>query len=168
MLAELPVEALLRRLDEIPEPVRSSIRNSGGGFVNHNLFWASMTTTPPTQLPRVLFDALTKQFGSFPEFRAQLLGSAAKIFGSGWTWLCVDPMQANALAIVNTQNQDSPLSVGLVPIFGVDVWEHAYYLRYQNRRLDYLEAWFQVVDWAAAQERYLAALGPVEPAKPEL
>lgn len=161
-LAGKSVEELLRALARVPETVRTAVRNHGGGHANHTLFWSSMR--PPTSPAGVqpagrLAAAIQTQFGSFDGLREQLSRTAAGVFGSGWAWLTLDA--GRKLALASTPNQDSPLSVGQVPLLGIDVWEHAYYLRYQNRRADYVQAFFSVVDWTAIGRRYEEGVGPV-------
>ena len=150
-------EALLRNLDSLPEAIRTAVRNNGGGFENHALFWQIMTPGGAASPSGDLAAAIDAAFGSFDAFKQKLSAAAAGQFGSGWGWLVVDG--SGALHVVATANQDSPLSQGLTPILGVDVWEHAYYLHYQNRRPDYLEAWWNVVNWSVVAERYAAARG---------
>lgn len=150
-------EALLRNLDSLPEAIRTAVRNNGGGFENHALFWQIMTPGGASSPSGDLAAAIDAAFGSFDAFKQKLSAAAAGQFGSGWGWLVVDG--SGALHVVATANQDSPLSQGLTPILGVDVWEHAYYLHYQNRRPDYLEAWWNVVNWSVVAERYAAARG---------
>ena len=150
-------EALLRNLDSLPEAIRTAVRNNGGGFENHALFWQIMTPGGAASPSGDLAAAIDAAFGSLDAFKQKLAAAAAGQFGSGWGWLVVG---ANgALQVVATANQDSPLSQGLTPILGVDVWEHAYYLHYQNRRPDYLEAWWNVVNWDVVAARYAAAQG---------
>lgn len=148
-------EDLLRNIDSIPEDIRTAVRNNGGGFVNHRLFWQIMSPdgggTPSGELANAINDA----FGSFDAFKEELTSTASGQFGSGWGWLVVDG--GGNLKIYSTPNQDSPHMNGDTPILGVDVWEHAYYLNYQNRRGDYLNAWWNVVDWDAVGEQYANA-----------
>jgi Fe-Mn family superoxide dismutase len=152
------VEELLRGINSIPEDIRTTVRNNGGGHHNHSLFWTIMAPAgkggggEPTGK---LADAITRTFGEFAKLKEQLTAAATTQFGSGWGWLTV----ANGkLEIAGRPNQDSPLMDGKVPILGVDVWEHAYYLKYQNRRPDYLTAWWNVVNWEEVARRYAAAL----------
>ena len=146
-----PVEELLRDIQRVPEDIRGAVRNHGGGHANHSLFWEVMGPggggRPSGDVARAIDDA----FGSFDSLREKLSAAAAGQFGSGWGWLVVG--QGGGLEVVARPNQDSPLMDGLTPILGVDVWEHAYYLKYQNRRPDYLQAWWNVVDWAAVDQR---------------
>ena len=154
-LQKKSAEELLADLNAVPEGIRTAIRNNGGGFVNHTLFWDIMTPGGAKAPKGGLADALKKKFGSFDDFKAKLHGAAGGQFGSGWGWLCVDGK--GDLAVVATANQDNPISQGMTPVLGVDVWEHAYYLKYQNRRPDYLTAWWNVVNWDRVGARYSAA-----------
>jgi len=155
-LASLSIEDLLRTIDTVPEAIRTAVRNHGGGHANHSLFWDIMGPggggTPVGELAL----AVDKAFGSFTALNDRLTAAAAGQFGSGWGWLVVNDGKLEVLA---RPNQDSPLMEGKVPILGVDVWEHAYYLLYQNRRPDYLKAWWNVVRWDKVAERYRRALG---------
>ena len=150
-------EQLLRGLHSLPADVRIAVRNHGGGFYNHELFWDVMKPGGAGQPGGDLSGAIDKAFGSFGDFQKKLTDAAAGQFGSGWGWLCVSPF--GGLEVVATANQDSPLIDGYTPVLGVDVWEHAYYLNYQNRRPDYLKAWWNVVNWDVVAERWVAAKG---------
>ncbi|GIW73153.1 MAG: superoxide dismutase [Mn] [Planctomycetota bacterium] len=164
-LAELPVEQLLGRLDEVPEQIRTAVRNNGGGHANHSLFWPIMAPRggggggEPTG---PLAEAIRRDFGSFATFKERFTQAATGLFGSGWTWLGV---RDGKLCVCTTPNQDNPLmgpkyvSCPCRPILGLDVWEHAYYLKYQNRRPDYVAAWWEVVNWARVGENFAAAGG---------
>ena len=145
-------EQLLARLGELPEGIRAAVRNNGGGFVNHKLFWEIMAPGGSNRPTEEMADLLSESFGSFDEFKQSFSGAAATQFGSGWAWLVVDP--DGKLQVMATANQDSPISCNCVPILGVDVWEHAYYLNYQNRRPDYLDAFWNVVNWSEVSEKY--------------
>tara|TARA_A100001037_G_C15140831_1_gene633602 strand:+ start:1047 stop:1664 length:618 start_codon:yes stop_codon:yes gene_type:complete len=145
-------EQLLGRLGELPEGIRAAVRNNGGGFVNHKLFWEIMAPGGSNSPTEEISDLLSDSFGSFDEFKKSFSGAAATQFGSGWGWLVVDP--DGKLQVMATANQDSPISCNCVPILGVDVWEHAYYLNYQNRRPDYLDAFWNVVNWSEVAEKY--------------
>ena len=153
-LASKSVEDLLRGIDQVPEDIRTVVRNHGGGHANHSLFWQVMGPDgggPPTG---ALAEALASAFGSFESFKEKLTDAATKRFGSGWGWLTV---AGGKLEVTSSANQDSPLMEGKTPLLGVDVWEHAYYLNYQNRRPDYLKAWWNVVNWAEVARRFEAA-----------
>ena len=147
-------EDLLKNLDQLPADIRTAVRNNGGGHVNHNLFWTVMSPEGGGAPTGELATAMERAFGSFEAFKDQFAAAGATQFGSGWAWLVVD---GGELAVMATANQDSPLSQGRTPILGMDVWEHAYYLKYQNRRPDYIEAFFNVIDWNAVAANYAAA-----------
>jgi Fe-Mn family superoxide dismutase len=149
------VEELLKDLNSIPEDIRTAVRNNGGGHANHSLFWPIMSANGGGEPSGDLAKAINNTFGSFANFKDQLSKAAATRFGSGWAWLSVD--RSGNLKVTSTANQDSPLSEGLTPILGVDVWEHAYYLHYQNRRPDYVAAWWNVVNWDQVAKNYAAA-----------
>jgi superoxide dismutase, Fe-Mn family len=150
---KLSVEQLIRNLDEIPENIRTIVRNHGGGHANHSLFWQILKKgVAPAG---AVAEAITKNFGNFDTFKDNFAGAAAKQFGSGWAWLVVNK---GKLEIVATPNQDNPLSTGKFPVLGLDVWEHAYYLLYQNRRPEYIAAFFNVINWEKVNENYLAAM----------
>ncbi len=146
---------LLSNLDAVPEGIRGAVRNHGGGHANHSLFWTVMSPGGGGAPAGALAEAIDAAFGSFDDFKGQFKTAAAGVFGSGWAWLTAS--KDGALAISSTPNQDTPISSGLSPILGVDVWEHAYYLNYQNRRPDYLDAFWNVVDWNRV-EAYLATV----------
>ncbi len=151
-LASLSVEDLVRRLKDVPESARTAVRNNGGGHVNHSMFWQIMKPNGGGEPTGELASAIQQAFGSFDAFKAQFNDAGVKRFGSGWAWLVID--QSGKLAVISTANQDSPLMDGLYPVIGNDVWEHAYYLKYQNRRPDYLNAWWNVVNWDEIARRY--------------
>jgi len=151
----LPVEDLLRRFNEVPDGKKTSVRNHGGGHANHSLFWTLLTTPNSTQPSGDLEKALIDTFGSVQDFKVKFSEKATLQFGSGWAWLTV---KDGALEVSSTPNQDSPLMEGKTPILGLDVWEHAYYLRYQNKRPDYVANFWNVVNWDEVQRRYAAAL----------
>jgi Fe-Mn family superoxide dismutase len=144
-------EDLLKSINSIPEDIRTAVRNNGGGHVNHTMFWEIMGPGKGGAPTAAIADAINSTFGSFDAFKTQMNDAGAKRFGSGWAWL-VDV--GGKLAVESTANQDSPLMEGKRPIMGVDVWEHAYYLKYQNRRPDYLAAWWNVVNWDAVNKRF--------------
>lgn len=151
-LASLSVEELLASLDKVPENIRTVVNNNGGGHANHTLFWQIMSPQGGGEPTGALAQAINSTFGSFAAFKEQFSAAAMNRFGSGWAWLVVDG--AGKLSIISTPNQDSPISQGLKPILGLDVWEHAYYLKYQNRRADYIAAWWNVVNWPKVAELY--------------
>ena len=151
-----PIEAVLSNLGILPEDKQTAVRNNGGGHANHTLFWEIMSPDGGGEPGGELGDAIQSTFGAFDVLRQQVIDAGIKRFGSGWSWLVWD---GTGLAVVSTANQDSPLMEGKTPILGIDVWEHAYYLNYQNRRPDYLEAWWNVVDWDAVAAKYAAAKG---------
>ena len=153
---DMPIEQLLRDLSIVPEDKRTAVRNNGGGHANHSLFWSIMSPNGGGQPGGDLAEAINAHFGSFGEFHDQFSAAAAGRFGSGWAWLTVN---GDKLIVESTLNQDSPLMEGRTPILGIDVWEHAYYLNYQNRRPDYIEAFYNVIDWNAVAERFAKARG---------
>lgn len=144
---------LIKKLNDVPENIRNAVRNHGGGHLNHSFFWKIMAPKAGGggEPSGKVGDALKKTFGSFEKFKEEFANAGLNRFGSGWAWLVVDK---GKLAVVSTANQDNPLSEGKIPILGVDVWEHAYYLKYQNKRPDYLTAWWNVVNWQEVQNRY--------------
>ncbi|MCS6775030.1 MAG: superoxide dismutase [Chloroherpetonaceae bacterium] len=159
-LAELEgktIEEILSNLDAVPESARTAVRNNGGGHANHTLFWEIMTPGGSKEPTGALADAINATFGGLEELKRQVNDAGVKRFGSGWAWLVSD--SNGVLSVMSTPNQDSPLMEGKIPILGVDVWEHAYYLKYQNRRPDYLAAWWNVVNWDKVAERYAAVRG---------
>jgi superoxide dismutase, Fe-Mn family len=148
------VEELVSGLSSVPEDIRTAVRNNGGGHVNHTMFWQIMAPNAGGAPTGAIADAITSTFGSFDTFKEQMNKGGVGRFGSGWVWLV---SSGGKLAIESTANQDSPLMEGKTPIFGIDVWEHAYYLKYQNRRPDYLGAWWNVTNWAEINKRLAAA-----------
>ncbi|TMW73810.1 superoxide dismutase [Alteribacter natronophilus] len=148
------IEELLSDLDALPEDVRGPVRNNGGGHYNHTLFWQIMSPNGGGAPTGELADAINSAFGSFDKFKEEFKNAALARFGSGWSWLVVNNGQ---LEVTSTLNQDTPLSEGKTPILGVDVWEHAYYLKYQNKRPDYVDAFFNVINWEEVQNRYADA-----------
>jgi Fe-Mn family superoxide dismutase len=153
-LANRPAEELLRKLDSVPEDVRTTVRNNGGGHVNHTMFWQIMKPKGGGEPTGKIADQIKKDFGSFEDFKKQFNETTAKQFGSGWGWLIYD---GGKLKIITTANQDSPFMQGHFPILGNDVWEHAYYLKYQNKRPDYLAAWWNTVNWDEINKRFEVA-----------
>jgi Fe-Mn family superoxide dismutase len=154
-LHQKTLEALLMDIGAVPDDIRTAVRNNGGGHHNHSLFWTVMAPQAGGEPGGKLADAIKTTFGAFTTLKEQLAGAAATRFGSGWAWLAVS--KAKALEIFSTANQDSPLMEGKTPILGLDVWEHAYYLKYQNRRPDYVAAWWNLVNWPEVGKRYDAA-----------
>lgn len=152
-LSQLTVGELVSDLNGVPEDIRNVVKNHGGGHVNHGFFWQILKKNVEPGGP--VLTAIDKQFGSFESFKEKFSSAAIKQFGSGWAWLVVADGE---LEILSTANQDSPLSLGKKPVLGVDVWEHAYYLLYQNRRPDYVDAFFSVIDWNTVNDHYTAAL----------
>ena len=155
-VAEQPIEQLLRQIDTLPDHVKQTVRNNGGGHANHSLFWSIMSPqgggVPPAELAR----RIDRDLGGVAAWQESFTRAALSRFGSGWAWLSLTP--AKTLVVESTANQDSPLFAGNTPILGLDVWEHAYYLKYQNRRPEYVNAFFQVIDWKTVQQRFDAAM----------
>ncbi|MCL5429625.1 MAG: superoxide dismutase [Chloroflexi bacterium] len=151
-LGNKSVEDLLKDLNAVPEDIRTAVRNNGGGHWNHSMFWVIMSPKGGGEPSGALADAIKKAFGDFKTFKEKLAAAAVGQFGSGWGWLVKD--KNGALSVVATPNQDNPMSNGLSPILGIDVWEHAYYLNYQNRRPDYIAAWWNVVNWDEVSKRF--------------
>ena len=149
--ADRSVEEVLQNLDQIPDEKRNAVRNNAGGHYNHSLFWQWMSPTGGGGPDGALGAAIEAAFGSFADFQAKLKDAGVNRFGSGWSWLVHD---GSGLAVVSTPNQDTPISDGVLPLLGVDVWEHAYYLKYQNKRPDYIDAWWNVVSWPSVAERF--------------
>lgn len=154
-LAGMAGEDIIANIDKVPEDVRAAVRNNGGGAVNHSIFWQIMAPKAGGEPKGAVADAIKSTFGSFAEFKAKFSDAAATQFGSGWAWLVVN--KEGKLEIVKTPNQDSPTSVGKKPVLMIDVWEHAYYLKYQNRRPEYIEAFYNVINWEKVNELYVAA-----------
>jgi len=151
-LQNMDLEQLLTNLPNLPESVRTAVRNNGGGHYNHTFFWDIMKQHGGGAPKGILADEIKKTFGSFEQFQEKFNATAKTVFGSGWAWLVLDA-QGN-LAVVPTANQDCPISQGAKPLMGLDVWEHAYYLKYQNRRPDYITAWWHVVNWDHVEDSY--------------
>ncbi len=153
-LADAAIEDVLKDLSQVPADKLAAVKNNGGGHYNHTLFWESMSPDGGGEPSGALADAIASTFGSFADFQAKLKATGVNQFGSGWSWLVHD---GSGLAIVGSANQDNPISDGKTALLGVDVWEHSYYLKYQNRRPDYIDAWWNVVDWSKIAERFSAA-----------
>jgi Fe-Mn family superoxide dismutase len=151
-LASLPIEELMRRISEVPENIRTAVQNNGGGHVNHSMYWQIMKPNGGGQPTGALAEAITQAFGSFDTFKTQFNDAGAKRFGSGWARLVLN--QSGQLHVTSTPNQDSPFMQGLFPVMGNDVWEHAYYLKYQNRRPEYLAAWWNTLNWEEIAKRF--------------
>ncbi len=156
-LGKQTVEDLCRNIASVPEDIRGAVRNNGGGHANHSLFWTSWAPRAAASRPATWPRRSTRELGGFDKFKEDFTKAAATRFGSGWAWLSVD--KAGKLVVESTPNQDNPYMNGRTPILGVDVWEHAYYLNYQNRRPDYVAAFFNVINWDAVGKRYAAAKG---------
>ena len=159
--ANEPVEQILTILDTLPEEKRTVLRNNAGGHANHSLFWDIMSPDGGGEPEGELADAINGTFGSVDELKKAVNDGGVNRFGSGWSWLVHD---GTGLSVYSTANQDSPIMQSDEPLLGIDVWEHAYYLKYQNRRPDYLEAWWNVINWSAVAERYAKAIGKVRAA----
>ena len=152
--ADKDIEEVIANLGDVPEDKRGPVRNNGGGHLNHTLFWESMSPDGGGEPEGALADAINDAFGSFDDFKTEMKDAGVGQFGSGWAWLVHD---GSGLAVVSTPNQDNPVTDGKTPLLGVDVWEHAYYLKYQNKRPDYIDAWWNTVDWSKVSERFEAA-----------
>lgn len=150
-LKDMPLKELLETIDTLPEDIRTAVRNNGGGHFNHSLFWDYMSAKGG-QADGKLKQDIAKSFGSFENFQEDFNNAAKARFGSGWAWLSLN--NSGNLIITSTANQDSPVSEGLTPVLGLDVWEHAYYLKYQNKRVDYIQAWWHVVNWDRINKEY--------------
>jgi Fe-Mn family superoxide dismutase len=151
-LENLGVEALLKTLPKIPDNIRTAVRNNGGGHYNHSIFWSIMGPNAGGEPTGDLANDISETFGGFQQFKEEFSTAAANRFGSGWAWLVLD--HNGRLSVMSTPNQDNPISQEMNPVMGLDVWEHAYYLKYQNKRPDYIQAWWNVVNWDAVSERY--------------
>ncbi len=155
-LADTPIEDVIRDLSQVPADKLTAVKNNGGGHYNHTMFWENMRASGDQsggEPSGELAGAISSTFGSFADFQAKIKETGIKQFGSGWSWLVLD---GSSLAVVGSANQDNPLSDGKTPLLGVNVWEHAYYLKYQNRRPDYIDAWWNVVNWPKVAERFAA------------
>jgi Fe-Mn family superoxide dismutase len=153
-LQKLPVEELLARIGQVPEAVRTAVRNNGGGHLNHSMFWKVMKKGGGGEPSGDLADAINKTFGTFGDFKKTFAQAATSRFGSGWAWLLI---RGGKITVESSANQDNPIMDGGKAIFGLDVWEHAYYLKYQNRRPDYIEAWWNTVNWAQVADNFAQA-----------
>jgi Fe-Mn family superoxide dismutase len=152
------LEDLLRNLNNLPEAIRTAVRNNGGGHFNHSMFWESLAKDGGGQPTGELAKAMDAKFGSFSQFQQEFTKTAATLFGSGWVWLSLSPTKE--ILIESTPNQDSPLMKVCQPLLGLDIWEHAYYLKYQNRRAEYIQAFYKIIHWNAVSERYKTAMRP--------
>ncbi len=150
-LSDKPIEELIRDLKDVPEKIKTAVRNNGGGHLNHGIFWEVMAPGGRGTPKGKLAEQIDKDFGSFEKFKEEFENAGKTQFGSGWAWLVLD---GSKLAVVKTPNQDNPITDGKKPLMGVDVWEHAYYLKYQNRRPEYLSTWWNTVNWDVVAERY--------------
>jgi Fe-Mn family superoxide dismutase len=155
-LQKKPLQDLLEDVSRVPEAIRAELRNQGGGHVNHTFFWQCMSPDGGGEPQGDLAKAIEEKFGSFQKFQKQIDEAAMKRFGSGWAWLVLN--DEDELEIISTANQDSPISQGYTPLLGLDVWEHAYYLKYQNRRVEYVAAWWNVINWSFVEEMYENAM----------
>ena len=151
-LPRLPLYELLSNIDKVPQDIRTAVQNNGGGHYNHTFFWPIMSPNGGGQPKGQLADEIKKTFGSFETFQEKFNAAAKSVFGSGWAWLCIN--KNGQLEIISMPNQNAPLMLGMKPILGLDVWEHAYYLKYQNKRPDYITAWWNVVNWDQVVEHY--------------
>lgn len=152
-LKQMNIEDLIKNLEIIPKPILYTVRNNAGGHYNHSIFWRIMAEPGTTQPHGQLLDKINETFGSIDNFKELMKRAALSVFGSGWAWLVKD--EAGNLYIATTPNQDNPLSYGYTPVFGIDVWEHAYYLKYQNKRADYIDAWWNVLNWDQSEMNYV-------------
>ncbi|RMF54447.1 superoxide dismutase [Candidatus Woesearchaeota archaeon] len=151
-LEEKDAEEVIANLNDVPEEIRTAVRNNGGGVVNHSFFWKILKKD--VEPKGEIIEAIKEEFGSFEKFKDEFSNAAATLFGSGWAWLVLDN---GKLKVITTKNQDSPLTIGKIPLIALDVWEHAYYLKYQNRRPEYIEAFFSVINWDVVNDFFLKA-----------
>jgi len=156
-VADQSIEDLCRNIETVPDKIRTAVRNNGGGHANHSLFWTVMSSSGGGDPSGALAEAIGSELGGFDAFKEAFSQAAATRFGSGWAWLSVD--SSGKLVVESTPNQDNPYMIGNTPLLGLDVWEHAYYLKYQNRRPDYIAAFFNLIDWNAVGKRYAQATG---------
>lgn len=155
-IAKKKLYNIIEDLDSVPEAIRTTVRNNGGGHLNHSMFWQLMVPKASKLPTDKIKKEIEKYFVSFDNFKKLFSDEAKKRFGSGWAWLCLD--KHNKLIITSTANQDNPISVGLMPILGLDVWEHAYYLKYRNKRVDYIDSWWNIINWKFVEKLYDAAV----------
>lgn len=146
-----PIEDIIKSLNQVPEDVRTAVRNNGGGHFNHSMFWQMMSPLKDQSPNGTLLDKIQHSFGEYETFKKKFAEQATKVFGSGWQWLVLNG--ENELELVSTPNQDNPLERGMIPLLGLDVWEHAYYLQYYNKRADYIDAWWNIVNWDDVAKR---------------
>lgn len=155
--SNMEIEELLKKINQVSEGIKQAVINNGGGHLNHSLFWEIMTPdAKKREFKGKIADEIKKTFGSFEKFKEEFSNIAATIFGSGWVWLVADNKER--IKIISTKNQDSPLMEGKIPLLGLDVWEHAYYLKYQNKRLEYIGAWWNIINWEKVNELYEKAI----------
>ncbi|OGM11883.1 superoxide dismutase [Candidatus Woesebacteria bacterium RBG_16_34_12] len=154
-LHKLTIDKLIDNLNKVPIEIKTSVRNNGGGHYNHALFWKILTPKAKGKPQGILLDSISSRFGSYDSFMEKYSNTALSQFGSGWSWLII---RNGKLDIINTSNQDSPIMKGYFPILGIDVWEHAYYLKYQNRRVDYIKAWWNIVNWNQVEKNFEASI----------
>lgn len=155
-LQKLDISILLKSLNDIPEAIRTKIKNFGGGHYNHSFFWDVITANSTQKPEGQIGEVINKTYGNYDDFVVEFTKSALSLFGSGWTWLVID--KSNKLSIINTSNQDCPISIGLTPLLALDLWEHAYYLKYQNRRKDFIDVFYNVINWEKVNTLYLETL----------
>lgn len=156
--AEVSVEEILSDLNSIPEKIKQKIVNNGGGYYNHSFFWEILSKDKPFDPDSEIGKAILEKFGGYEEFKEMFSNSALTLFGSGWAWLVYN-FESGEIEIVQTRNQESPVSINKIPLIGIDVWEHAYYLKYQNKRAEYIEAFFNVINWEKVDELFIKAKG---------
>lgn len=153
-LEEKPVEEILSNLNDVPKEIKQKVINQGGGFYNHNFFWEILSTGNAFDKHSEIGKAITDKFSGYDNFKKEFSNSALTLFGSGWVWLVIDK-ESNELEIIQTKNQDCPLSINKIPLIALDVWEHAYYLKYNNRRAEYVEAFFNIINWNRVEEFFV-------------
>jgi Fe-Mn family superoxide dismutase len=156
-LHDKPIEEILSDLENISEKIKQAVINNGGGFYNHSLFWEILSKNKPFEENSEIGQKVIKKFGSFENFKQEFSNQSASVFGSGWAWLVYDKI-TRQIEIIKTSNQDSPLSLGKIPLLGIDVWEHAYYLKYQNKRPEYIEAFFNIINWEKVEELFVKTI----------